>query len=63
LGAQAQKLRLGHRLIWILYNPGYEVQEAWLWEVQDYRQRFEGIQRLRQAHIRWEATYRFDNLR
>ena len=40
------------RLIWILYNPAYEVQEAWLWEVQDYRQRFEGIQRLGPAHMR-----------
>ena len=27
-------------LIWILYDSFYRVQEAWLWEVQAYRDRF-----------------------
>jgi hypothetical protein len=27
-------------LIWILYDPAYRVQEAWLWEVDAYRERF-----------------------
>lgn len=40
------------RLIWVLYNPRYELQEAWLWEVEDYRQRFEAISRLRPGHMR-----------
>lgn len=40
------------RLVWILYNPGYEVQEAWLWEVEDYKLRFDAIQRLGPAHMR-----------
>ncbi|HFF6201605.1 hypothetical protein J3A72_003659 [Stenotrophomonas sp. PvP093] len=40
------------RLIWVLYNRLYEVQEAWLWEKQDYWLRFEGIQRLGPAHMR-----------
>ncbi len=40
------------RLIWGLYSRLYEVQKAWLWKVQDYRQRFEAIQRLGPAHMR-----------
>lgn len=40
------------RLVWILYNPAYKVQEAWLWEVGDYKARFDAIQRLGPAHMR-----------
>ncbi|MEA9761798.1 MULTISPECIES: hypothetical protein [Xanthomonas] len=40
------------RLIWVLYNPRYEMQEAWLWEVEDYRQRFDAISRLGPGHMR-----------
>lgn len=40
------------RLIWILYNPAYEVQEAWLWEVEAYKLRFDEVQRLGPAHMR-----------
>lgn len=40
------------RLIWVLYNPRYEMQEAWLWEVGDYRQRFESVPRLGPGHMR-----------
>jgi hypothetical protein len=34
------------KLIWILYNPNYEMQEAWLWDVADYRAAFDGRGRL-----------------
>ena len=30
-----------HRLIWILYDTAYNMQEAWEWDVQEYRSRFE----------------------
>ena len=35
------------RLIWLLYNRHYELQEAWEWDADAYRRAFEG-----QAHIR-----------
>lgn len=33
-------------LVWLLYNPRYEVQEAWLWEVAAYKLAFESLKRL-----------------
>jgi hypothetical protein len=39
-------------LIWILYNKSYEIEEAWQWEVEPYRQAFESIERLRPVHYR-----------
>lgn len=39
-------------LIWILYNPQYEVQEAWMWGVSEYRTAFDAIKRLSPAHYR-----------
>lgn len=39
-------------LIWILYNPEYEIQEAWLWEVTDYKAAFDTVKRLSPAHYR-----------
>ena len=33
-------------LIWIHYNKEYEIQEAWLWEVSDYREKFDEKTRL-----------------
>ena len=38
------------RLIWILYNPKYEVQEAWEWEVRPYEAAFRNLKRLSPAH-------------
>jgi hypothetical protein len=29
------------KLVWILYDRGYVVQEAWEWDVDEYRSRFE----------------------
>ena len=39
-------------LIWLLYNPRYEVQEAWLWSVSDYIAAFDNIKRISPAHYR-----------
>jgi hypothetical protein len=40
------------RLIWILYNKQYEIQEAWLWEVAEYRTQFDEKKRLRPPDMR-----------
>jgi hypothetical protein len=34
------------KLIWILYDRKYELQEAWEWNVDDYRKAFESRSRL-----------------
>ncbi len=39
-------------LVWILYNPQYEIQEAWLWEVSAYKAAFDLIKRLSPSHYR-----------
>jgi hypothetical protein len=39
-------------LIWVLYNPQYEIQEAWLWEVSEYKAAFDTMARLSPAHYR-----------
>ncbi len=39
-------------LIWILYNPTYEVQEAWLWDVTAYSKAFDSLVRLSPEHMR-----------
>lgn len=39
-------------LIWILYNSTYEIQEAWLWDVESYVAAFETIKRLSPTHLR-----------
>jgi hypothetical protein len=39
-------------LVWLLYNPQYEVQEAWLWEAAAYKLAFDSVKRLRPAHLR-----------
>jgi hypothetical protein len=33
-------------LVWLLYDSNYRLQEAWLWEVAEYRRRFEDKKRL-----------------
>lgn len=40
------------KLIWILYDKNYIMQEAWEWNVQDYRSAFENIKRLSPKHYR-----------
>ena len=34
------------KLIWILYDSNYEIQEAWEWSVHDYQNAFDNIKRL-----------------
>ena len=34
------------KLIWILYDKYYELQEAWEWTRRKYRDKFEGVKRL-----------------
>lgn len=40
------------RLIWILYDKNYEMQEAWQWDVEPYKQTFSENQRLSPDHYR-----------
>jgi hypothetical protein len=40
------------RLIWLLYDREYVLQEAWQWDVDDYRKAFDSIERLRPEHMR-----------
>jgi len=39
-------------LIWILYDKEYKIQEAWLWEVAQYQEAFEHVNRLAPGHYR-----------
>jgi hypothetical protein len=39
-------------LVWILYDPNYIIQEAWLWDVAAYREAFDEVKRLSPAHLR-----------
>ncbi len=40
------------KLIWIHYNPKYEIQEAWEWDVDAYRTAFDTHSRLSPDHYR-----------
>ena len=40
------------KLIWILYDRFYQIQEAWEWTAEDYRHQFETVGRLSPAHMR-----------
>ena len=39
-------------LVWLLYNKEYEIQEAWLWEVEAYKNQFHEVKRLSPRHYR-----------
>lgn len=39
-------------LVWILYDVDYEIQEAWAWDVEVYREKFEDIKRLSPSDYR-----------
>ncbi|MEO6051666.1 MAG: hypothetical protein ABIP78_10090 [Pyrinomonadaceae bacterium] len=39
-------------LIWILYNPKYQIQEAWQWDVVTYKSSFDMVKRLSPANLR-----------
>ena len=40
------------KLIWILYDKDYVMQEAWEWDVNDYISAFDGIKRMSPNHYR-----------
>ena len=40
------------KLIWILYDKDFVMQEAWVWDVQDYISAFDSIKRLSPNHYR-----------
>jgi hypothetical protein len=39
-------------LVWVLYDPRFVIQEAWLWDVNEYQSSFQQISRLSPAHYR-----------
>lgn len=39
-------------LVWVLYDKGYEIQEAWLWDTLSYKDEFEKLKRLSPTHYR-----------
>ena len=39
-------------LIWILYNQEYEIEEAWIWDVETYKAKFDSMKRLSPKHMR-----------
>ena len=39
-------------LIWVLYNTQYEIEEAWLWDVEEYKRRFDQKKRLSPSDMR-----------
>jgi hypothetical protein len=40
------------KLIWMLYDQDYNLQEAWEWNVDEYRTAFESAQRVRPKNMR-----------
>ena len=40
------------QLIWVSYNPGFQIQEAWQWDVEAYRKEFSEIKRISPIHMR-----------
>jgi hypothetical protein len=40
------------KLLWILYDKNYIMQEAWEWNVKDYIIAFDNVKRLSPAHYR-----------
>jgi hypothetical protein len=40
------------KLIWILYDKNYVIQEAWEWTVEEYRSRFEVAKRISPNDLR-----------
>ena len=57
LVAKARNL-LWDRLIWILYDESYDIVEAWMWEVEDYRRVIGPVKHVRPPHMR-EGTRLF----
>ena len=39
-------------LIWVLYDPQYQVQEVWQWEMNAYKKEFDHLKKIRPDHVR-----------
>tara|TARA_R100000687_G_scaffold83396_1_gene85944 strand:- start:654 stop:1091 length:438 start_codon:yes stop_codon:yes gene_type:complete len=39
-------------LVWLLYTKEYEIEEAWAWPVQEYKDQFHELKRLSPQHYR-----------
>jgi len=39
-------------LIWLHYTTDYEIQEAWMWPVEEHVQAFDDVKRLSPSHYR-----------
>ena len=51
------------KLIWILYDKNYVIQEAWEWCVKDYILAFDNIKRLSPNHYRkGKCLYQIESL-
>lgn len=44
------------KLIWILYDREFRIQEAWLWDVTDFKARLGALTRLSPDHMRQGET-------
>jgi hypothetical protein len=51
LVAQARNYEWDY-LIWLLYDRHYVLQEAWLWDVESYKQTFGALKRISPQHMR-----------
>ncbi len=40
------------QLVWVSYNPKFEIQEAWQWDVDTYKSEFENVKRISPSHMR-----------
>jgi hypothetical protein len=40
------------RLVWVLYDKNFVMQEAWSWELDEFRRQFKPKQRLSPSHMR-----------
>ena len=51
------------KLVWILYDKNYVIQEAWEWCVKDYILAFDSIKRLSPNHYRkGKCLYQIESL-
>lgn len=51
------------RLVWLLYDRHYNILEAWLWEVNSYRDMFDNVKRLSPDMLRSGSALHVDIVR
>ncbi len=39
-------------LVWVLYDKKYKIQEAWLWDVSEYKHTLGSVKRISPSHMR-----------